>query len=47
VPLGLPWNLWIDAFAEPAWPWLAAFAPLANLAILWLVMRAFRRKPAS
>lgn len=47
IPLGLPWNLWIDAFAEPAWPWLAALAPLANLAILSLVMRRFRHEQAA
>lgn len=35
VPLGLPWNLWLDGFPEALWPWLAALAPLLNLTIVW------------
>lgn len=34
VPLGLPWNRFVDAFPEPLWPWLGAAAPLLNIAIL-------------
>ncbi len=43
VPLGLPWNRLIDALPEPAWPWLAAAAPLINLVALWLICRAASR----
>jgi hypothetical protein len=45
VPLGLPWNLLVDALPEPAWPWLAAAAPSVNLLLLWLLCRwrSFRR----
>ena len=39
VPLGLPWNQFIDAFPEPAWPWLAAAAPVLNLLVLGLLCR--------
>lgn len=40
VPLGLPWNLMLDAFPEASLPWLAALAPLLNIAILtWLCRR--------
>ncbi|MCU4652128.1 hypothetical protein N8I71_04760 [Roseibacterium sp. SDUM158016] len=34
VPLGLPWNLWLDGLAETVRPWLAALTPLLNIAIL-------------
>lgn len=37
IPLGLPWNRFVDALPERFWPWLAAAAPLVNLAILWLL----------
>jgi hypothetical protein len=47
MPLGLPWNQWIDSFPEPLWPWLAAAAPLINLGLLWLICRTIRRaRPA-
>lgn len=36
MPLGLPWNMMLDVFPEPALPWLAAGAPLANLFLLWV-----------
>jgi hypothetical protein len=42
VPLGWPWNQAVDLAPEPSWPWLAAAAPLANLACLALVCRALR-----
>ena len=47
LPLGLPWNLLVDLAPEPAWPWLAAAAPLLNLVILMAVCRGLRRKPRS
>jgi len=40
VPLGLPWNLMLDGFPETARPWLAAAAPLVNLAIVWAICRS-------
>ncbi|MBL8660920.1 MAG: hypothetical protein JNM75_14330 [Rhodospirillales bacterium] len=44
VPLGFPWNLLVDAFPDPLWPWLAAAAPLLNLLGLWLVCRVVRAR---
>lgn len=43
LPLGLPWNLFVDLAPEPAWPWLAAASPLVNLLILVGLCRALRR----
>ena len=43
VPLGLPWNRMIDIFPEPLWPWLAAAAPLVNIAIAYGAYRLSRR----
>jgi hypothetical protein len=43
VPLGLPWNLLIDAFPEPWWPWLAAAAPLINAMCLCVAYQCLRR----
>jgi hypothetical protein len=34
IPLGLPWNQLLVGFPETLRPWLAAAAPLLNLAIL-------------
>lgn len=34
IPLGLPWNLWLDVFGEAVRPWLAITAPAINLALL-------------
>lgn len=34
VPLGLPWNLYLDVFPDPAVPWVAAGTPLLNLLLL-------------
>lgn len=34
VPLGLPWNLFLEGVPEPAKPWLAALVPMVNIAIL-------------
>jgi hypothetical protein len=39
IPLGVPWHLLVELAPEPAWPWLAAAAPLVNLLILWLICR--------
>ena len=39
MPLGLPWNLMLDAFPAWLWPWLAAVAPAVNILILWLICR--------
>lgn len=46
VLLGLPWNRLVDGFPEPAWPWLAAAAPLLNIAALWLLCRVTARPRA-
>lgn len=43
APLGLPWNLLVDAFPRQLWPWLAAAAPLLNLLILGLLCRLWPR----
>jgi len=40
MPLGLPWNLMLDVFPEPLWPWLAAAAPALNLMILRFICGA-------
>ena len=37
IPLGLPWNRFVDMFPERLWPWLAAASPLVTLAILWIL----------
>lgn len=34
LPLGLPWNQLIEGFSDSVRPWLAAAAPLLNLAII-------------
>jgi hypothetical protein len=39
MPLGLPWNMMLDAFPAPALPWLAASAPTVNLLLLWGMCR--------
>lgn len=41
VPLGLPWNRFVDVFPEPLWPWLGAATPLLNIAILAFICRKF------
>lgn len=49
IVLGLPWVLFADGAPEVLTPWLAAAAPLVNLAILLalcrLAGRASRRRP--
>ena len=39
MPLGLPWNLMLDGFPEPALPWIAALSPLMNLLIIGVIRR--------
>ena len=43
VPLGLPWNLMLDALPEALLPWLAVLAPLLNIAIITWLCRRFAR----
>ncbi len=45
LPLGLPWNLFIDRAPEIAWPWLAAASPLINLLLLMAICRVTARSP--
>jgi hypothetical protein len=42
IPLGLPWNRFIDAFPESLWPWLAAACPAVNYVILRMICRLVR-----
>jgi hypothetical protein len=44
VALGLPWVTWLDGLPEAVRPWLAALAPLVNLAMLALLCRVIRRR---
>jgi len=44
VPLGLPWNMMLDSFPDPALPWLGASAPLVNLFLLLFVCRLIRAR---
>ncbi|THD82431.1 hypothetical protein E7811_15420 [Aliigemmobacter aestuarii] len=39
IPLGLPWNQFVDLAPEPAWPWLAALSPLLNIGLLATLCR--------
>jgi hypothetical protein len=41
MPLGLPWVFWLHGFPDLARPWLAAMAPLLNLALLTTFCRRF------
>jgi len=42
LPLGLPWVWFVDLAPKPAWPWLAALAPLLNIGILIALCRRIR-----
>ncbi len=42
LPLGLPWNQFVDLASESARPWLAALAPLLNIGIVAALCRIFR-----
>jgi len=44
ILLGLPWNLFIDSFGEGSPAVLAALAPALNLAILFSICSALRRR---
>lgn len=46
IPLGLPWNRFIDAAPERLWPWFAAAAPLLNVFVLAILSRAFAKRRA-
>ena len=41
VPLGLPWNRFLDWIPEALLTWAATAAPAINLVILWLLCRTF------
>lgn len=43
LPLGLPWNLWLDGLPETVTPWAAAAAPMMNILVLSLLCRFARR----
>ena len=47
VPLGLPWNLFIDVAPEASWPWLAALVPLINLVLLSAICRFLGNRTAN
>ena len=47
VPLGLPWNRFLDGFPAGWLPWLAAAAPLVNLLLMVLICRAIGRTSAA
>jgi len=47
LPLGLPWNLFLDYTPDALRPWLAAAAPLLNLLIIWLACRGLERRAKS
>lgn len=47
LPLGLPWNRFLDAFPAAWLPWLAAAAPLVNVVLLFAVCRAVNRRSAA
>ncbi len=40
MPLGLPWNLFLDPLPDTLKPWLAALAPALNVLILRTICRA-------
>ena len=44
ILLGLPWNLFIDSFPDGSPAFLAALAPALNLAILFSICSAIRRR---
>lgn len=43
IPLGLPWNRFVDQAPEALWPWLTAAAPAVNLAVIALGCRFVRK----
>jgi cytochrome b561 len=47
IPLGLPWNGFIDRLPEASHPWLAAAAPLLNILLLAAACRLRRAASAA
>lgn len=45
IPLGLPWNLWLDGLHDSMRPWFAAAAPLGNVLVIWMLCRFTRSTP--
>ena len=43
IPLGLPWNLWLDSMPDALLPWFAALSPALNIVILKLLCSYFHR----
>jgi hypothetical protein len=43
VPLGLPWNLWLDPLPEALRPWAAGLTPLLNISVVAVLCRVLRR----
>jgi len=44
MPLGLPWNLWLDGLPSAIRPTAAVAAPALNLLLLWGLWR-WRARP--
>jgi hypothetical protein len=44
IPLGLPWNQFVDLAPEPFWPWLTAAAPLLNIFLIGRICRWARNR---
>lgn len=43
IPLGLPWNLWLEGMPDAFLPWFAALSPALNIGIFKLLCRYFHR----
>lgn len=43
VPLGLPWNLWLDPLPQALRPWVAGLTPLLNIGLIAVLCRVLRR----
>jgi hypothetical protein len=44
LPLGLPWNLWIDSLPEAPWLWAGVLASAVNLRLMILICSAASRR---
>jgi hypothetical protein len=42
IPLGLPWNLFLDAVADPFRAWATAAAPLVTILVLRVICLRLR-----
>jgi hypothetical protein len=42
IPLGLPWNLFLDAVPDPCRAWATAAAPLVTILVLWVICLRLR-----